>query len=339
MPFLNELLTQVFNNLTTRLLETRPIGLTSGIQAVDTAIGGGFVRQQLSYLVGDSGIGKSWLVSWFMLQGAKALMDKDKVPVSGYLLTGKNVDDHIKQLVIDKVNKPPIIVFWSLEMAEFPVTVRLVTQMASETEKPIDSARLLQAKGEEGAAILQGLAPLFEGSSDLLGTTMFLEFAATSVADFRKVLDGLVMMYDIVFIGVDYFRLIDEMSLDGGRTSIQEGRSSKLREIARDYDCHVLSIFDITREGQKSEQVHKYHMKDGTAANYDADVVVTLSLAEGDDGVGIHRHLVFSVEKSRFSGAAQLDLSLNTATGHATTLRSEESSFRVGDNRREEISD
>lgn len=321
MPFLGDLFTQVFNNLIMRLTMTRPIGLTSGIPEVDAAIGGGFVRQQLSYLVGDSGIGKSWLVSWFVLQGAKALAkNPDTCPVSGYLLTGKNLDDDVKQAVLDKINKPPIIVFWSLEMAELPVTVRLLTQLASEKEGiEIDSAALLQGKFKEGTGeeAFKKLSTLYVETVKELGLSIFLEFSSTSIAQVRNVLDDLVRTYDIVLVVVDYFRLIDEMALDGSRVSIQEGRSGKLREIARDYDCHVLSIFDINREGQKAQQVHKYHMKDGTAANYDADIVITLGLAEGDDGTSKERHLIFTVEKARFSGAAQTHIGLDTSTGYA----------------------
>jgi len=318
---------------------TRPIGLTSGIDEVDEAIGGGFVRQQLSYLVGNSGIGKSWLTSWFTLSAAhKLALSPDNTPVSGYILTGADVEDSVKQAVIDKVNKPPIIVFWSLEMAELPVTIRLISQESTRdgTALVLNSKDLLQGKlGPRPDEVKERLSLMYGDIRGTIGEYIFMEFASNSVAQFRQVLDSLTLTNDIVMVAVDYFRLIDEMGMDGSRSSTQEARSASLRDIAMDYDCHVLSIFDINRVGETSGKApHAYHMKDGTAARYDADIVVTLGLGEGEDGEDHERrHLVFNVEKARFSGEAKVDLSLNPTTGRVETLyeRANPMQGKIGD--------
>jgi replicative DNA helicase len=336
MPLVEDLFTTVYNMLAQRALMTRPAGLHSGIPSVDKALGGGFVRQQLSYLVGDSGVGKSWLTSWFMLSGAMKLAASPlNVPVSGYVLSGQDLSDDTKKAVFDKEGKTPIIVFWSLEMAEFPLVARLTSQLAAMHHKDLDSKLIIQGDlGEPGSDSRTLIAEILTKDIPALKQTIFMEFNATSVAEFRQVLDSLAQMYDIVMVIVDYFRLIDEMAMDGSRVSTQEGRSDKLREIARDYDCHVLSIFDINRQGQMLDQPHRYHMKDGTAANYDADLVITLGVEEGTkQSTDIMRHLKFNVEKGRYIGNSVVDLTLNLATGFVDAFdKSEKQEYNMGSN-------
>jgi replicative DNA helicase len=318
MPYIDDLFTTVYNMIAQRALMTRPAGLTSGIPSVDKALGGGFVRQQLSYLVGDSGVGKSWLTSWFLLNGGLALQrSPDLCPVSGYVLSGQALTDKAKQAVFDKEGKPPIIVFWSLEMAEFPLVARLTTQLLATRGIKLDSKLLVQGDlGGPGSRTRTLADSVLVKDIPKLKQTIFMEFNATSVEKLREVLDELALTNDIVMVIVDYFRLIDELAMDGSRVSTQEGRSDKLRGVARDYDCHVLSIFDINRQGQLADQPHRYHMKDGTAANYDADLVITLGVEPGTkESTGIERHLYFNVEKGRYIGNSETQLYLELDSG------------------------
>lgn len=321
MPLLKDVLDCAYENLAQRMSSTRPIGLTTGLKSVDDALGGGLIRQQLSYLVGNSGVGKSWLVGWFMIQAALELAKgADRTPISGYVLSGReDLSDSIKQSVLDKEGKPPLIVFWSLEMAEVPVAFRLISQMSTISEEgtiSINSKDLLQGNlGQNPDEMRSRLADVYAEMRRVIGNYIYLEFKANSISQLREVLNELIKTYDIVAIFVDYFRLIDQMTPDGGRASIQEARSSSLGEICKEYDCHVMSIFDVNRQGQLSKEVHVYHMKDGTAATYDSDLVITLSLGEDCDGEGPYKHLVFNVEKARWTNTAKVDLELTTTTG------------------------
>ena len=333
MPLLRNLLDLAYENLAQRMSSTRPIGLTTGFSLVDEALGGGLVRQQLSYLVGNSGIGKSWLVSWFMIQAAlKLAQDAENIPISGYVLSGENLNDNIKQAVLDKEGKPPIIVFWSLEMAEVPVAFRLISQMSTISEAgtiSINSRDLLQGKlGNDPTIMKERLGKVYLEMKENIGDYIYLEFRANNIIQFKEVLNDLTKTYDIVAVFVDYFKLIDQMTPDGVRSSIQEARSNALGEICKDYDCHVMSIFDVNRQGQLADQVHVYHMKDGTAAVYDSDLVITLNLLEGCDGRGSKKQLVFSVEKARWTNTTSVELELTSATGKVESFYSKDAPTR-----------
>jgi len=325
MPFLSDLIEQVYAELASRMTADEPIGLTTGLPLVDEAIGGGLIRQQLSYLVGDSGVGKSWLASSFVLRGAQALMnDATSRPASGYILTGTAVSDTQRQVIADKVDKPPVVVFWSLEMAELPITTRMLAQLAHETaDVHIDSGLLLRGdlgedKGTpEWEERLQVFRDLYQQVKQGYGKYVFLEFEARDVLALEDTLDELATLYDVVLVVVDYFRLIEETAYDGSMATLQAERSKKLRDLARYYDCHVLSLFDINREGQKAGKVAAVHMRGGVAANYDADLVLVLNRehAEKDEN-NSEAHLVLRVGKGRFVQQSRVDLRADLATGY-----------------------
>jgi len=326
------------------LVEGAVPGLTTGLPQLDELIGGGWERQQLSYLVGDSGVGKSWLATFWILKAVEWLIKHPGLrPSTGYVLTGEAEDDSVRKAVLDKSSKPPIIVFWSLEMAESPVVIRLLSQLSQTVlGKPFDSACLMRgtmgapAGTPEWAARQDAFRTLYHALHDKYGQHVFLEFEARSVADMRHILDELAVGYDICLLVVDYFRLIDEVATDGNMTTVQAERSRKLREVAKEYDCHVLSIFDINREGQRAGQPQTYHMRGGVAAHYDADLVLTLAIAD-EEKKPAHvnsnlRHLVFQVAKGRFVAQSRLDLQINLATGIVDLwdVRGESSHTTVG---------
>ena len=327
MPFLSALVTTVFESLSRRLVEGAVPGLPTGLPCLDDMIGGGWNRQQLSYLVGDSGVGKSWLATFWMLAAADWLAGPSgQRPSTGYVLTGGAEDDAVHRAVLDKETKPPIIVFWSLEMAESPVVIRLLAQVAAGgVGHSIDSGCLMRGNlgAPRGTPEWTQRQHEFVALYDLLrthyGKHIFLEFEARSIAEMRGVLDDLAVAHDICLLVVDYFRLIDEVATDGNMTTVQAERSKKLRDIAKEYDCHVLSIFDINREGQKAGQPQTYHMRGGVAAHYDADLVLTLAIAEDEKknppANRNLRHLVFQVAKGRFVAQSTLDLQIDLSTG------------------------
>ena len=332
MPFLSGVAIDICTEILTRATDPSPVGLTSGINEVDEMLGGGFVRQQLSYLVGDSGVGKSWLASSWVLNAAKHLHEgDDSRPRTGYRVS--EVSDtklmKVRQDVANKENKLPIIVFWSLEMAEFPLVVRMISQLTalySEGKQGIDSAMLL--RGTFGVGGLDKDNPVVQRLSNvgnmlnMYGSHIYMDFDSRTVQQFRGVLDELVQTYDVCMCVIDYFRLIDEIAYDGNMSTLQAERSKSLKEVAREYDCHVLSLFDITREGQKAGMVNVNQMKGGTAAQYDADLVLTLWEYPEEKHMPVakktEKHLVLSVGMGRYVATSKVDLLMTMATGHVT---------------------
>jgi replicative DNA helicase len=329
VPFLSDLVGPVYEELARRMTSSQPAGLTTGIPAVDELVGGGWVRQQLSYLVGDSGVGKSWLASSFMLRGAQWLIEHpDERPATGYVLTGTAEQDAVRQAVLDKAGKPPIIVFWSLEMAESPIITRLMAQLGKEMyDLSLDSGRLMrgnlgvQQDTPDWDAVMKQLQALYWLLRNDYGKHIFMEFEAHSLSQFRAILNELVVTYDVCLVVVDYFRLIEEIAYDGSMATLQAERSKSLKAVSKEYDCHVLSIFDINREGQKSAGINVNQMKGGTAAQYDADLVMTVAV--DNDGVKVsdksppptHKHLVLRVGKGRHVANSYIDLRMTMATG------------------------
>ena len=328
MPLLSNLMPAVWERLALRLSSTQPIGLTTGIPELDSALGEGWNRQELTYLAGSSGIGKSWLSLHFVLTGAQWLHDhSDQRPLSGYLIS-RNNDEHAKQRqqIQDKEGKQPLIVLWSLEMAEMAVAMRATALTARlRCGVDLDSAALRVGKlpvmpddpaWPEYSAHLEEAYMALRGE---LGPYVYIEFDDRNTGEFCETLDELTKDHDIVFVVVDYFRLIEEFQSDGSMANAQAQRSMQLTQLAKYYDCHVLAVFDITRLGQQAERVGLQHMKGGTAAQYDADVVLVLNEHErgGKEKDVYERHGVVElmVAKNRFGVTKTIQLQIDRGTG------------------------
>jgi replicative DNA helicase len=126
---------------------------------------------------------------------------------------------------------------------------------------------------------------------------------------------------------VDYFRLIEEVALDGGAATRQEQVSKKLKEIAKCYDCHVMSIFDMNKEGQRETIPSALAMKGGSAAQYDADIIMTMAWDESMKVQGAYyapegeAHIVLRTIKNRDGEQGRVDLYINLATGYVKEWR------------------
>ena len=319
MPFLDELAGTTLNKLVERWNSDEPLGVSTGLAELDEMFGGGFIRQELSYLVGDSGVGKSWLAVAWAVEGASWL-SKGNRPATGFVVTD---DSELQRLVSNKQNKPQLIVFWSLEMPPTPIGIRLISQASTHVGYNLDSKVL--RRGGEYTQYPEFLASISAatGFMTTIGKYCYFEFDATTVAEFRSVLTELSIGYDIVMVYVDYFRLIEDIAMDGNMATLQAERSGKLRGISRDYDCHVMSIIDINREGEKSKtSAGAQYMKGGTAAKYDSDLVLYLSVHEDslDKATGMvlktdEVKLVLSIPKGRSVPQSMTTIMLNRATG------------------------
>ena len=241
----------------------------------------------------------------------------------GHIATGYQASDafgEIGQRVADKGGKTPLIVFWSLEMPPTPITMRLLSQALDGGGGSITSSRLVSKE--------ISLDTLHDAVDCLkpIEQHIYFEFDAHTTNEFRLVLNDLTMTHDIVMVIVDYFRLIEEIAIDGSISGQQAGKSEHLRAIAKDYDCHVLSIFDINREGEKSRKPSSSFMKGGTAAKFDGDLVIYAFIDElscDKDGRPNTNPvcLVLDVVKGRFVEQKTLKLSLDRATGKVDEWR------------------
>jgi len=262
---------KVIVELTRRTKSGEPIGTQTGIPYIDEDLGG-LPRQTLSYLVGDSGVGKSCLATYMLLTGAKWLHKRKRGPASAYVTDNEDREVHRKH-VAQKENKLPIVVFWSLEMSESMVVTRVLAQMTKiETNITISYEELLRGKlsgdqRETAIALKRGIDVIQE-----IGPHIAMIFRDRTIDQFMGTLRELALRYDICLVIVDYFRKIQDITMDGG-VHRQEAVSSALMDMAREFDCHVMSIFDLNREGEKASRPRLYHMKWGTAARYDADYI------------------------------------------------------------------
>jgi len=329
MPFLSDVIKTVYEELAQRILSDKPMGLTTGVPELDEMIGDGWERQRLTYLVGDSGVGKSYLATSWIIRGAKWLQQNPgQRPASGYFLSGEAENDRIKQAIQEKTNKPPVIVFWSLEMDAYSVGLRLVSQVVAElTGQQLDAGKLMRGNlgaprdSPEWEATRQTLGETYKFMRQDFGQHICMEFETKSVKEFRKILDELSQAYDICMIVIDYFRLIAETASDGNMATLQEERSRSLHELKRDYDCHVLAIFDINREGQKSSSPGAQHMRGGVAAHYDADLVLVVQNVDEEETAGPTHHLLLKVAKGRHVAQNSMGLAINLASGYVEAWR------------------
>jgi len=323
--YLNQLTEHVVSVIERRRLSALPLGVPSGVSGIDGLIGGGWERQKISYLLADSGKGKSWLTSSFALRAAEWIHNNPGLrPESGYIKPTMEPTS-IWEQVANKENKPPIVVLWQLEMAEMNTGVRLITQATYDaTKEQIDSALL-----RRGIYTDKDIPVLNSGMDYLneLGANIWVEFNARSLTDIAAVLNALSVTHDVVLVIVDYFRLIEEVALDGGAATRQEQVSKKLKEIAKCYDCHVMSIFDMNKEGQRETIPSALAMKGGSAAQYDADIIMTMAWDESMKIQGAYyapegeAHIVLRTIKNRDGEQGRVDLYINLATGYVKEWR------------------
>jgi replicative DNA helicase len=197
-------------------------------------------------------------------------------PASGYIIPPDEVDDETRQAIKMKEGRKPLVVFWSLEMDELSVYSRMLSQVARiEHDARVDSHRLL--RGEPAGVDFDTLQGIQNNLRDKYGPHIFLEFSDRTLAQMERTLRTLVMHgNDIVLLVIDYFRLIQDQATNGSSVSRQEMVSARLRDVARYFDCHVLAIYDLNQEGMKQAVPKVWHMKWGTGAIYDADLVMGL---------------------------------------------------------------
>lgn len=320
MKFADDLTTQVLAELSRRVSSSDPVGLPTGIEELDELLGG-LPRQMLSYLVGDSAVGKSLFASYLLLETAIWLAKRGSGPASAYILD--TTDQITRRHVHDKERKPPVVVFWSLEMSEAMVATRLLTQATKlSTGITIDSGKLIRGKmeGTPGADLVGALKKGYQVIQEV-GHNLVLVFRDQTVADFRATLTELALTHDICLVVIDYFRLIQDVIMESSGAGRQEAVSRDLMTLAREFDCHVLSIFDINREGQKNRKPRVTDMKWGTAPQYDADIVLLMwidrytkeQLESGAD-VPI-QHVTIEIAKARDAPKGRIDLALEVKCG------------------------
>lgn len=299
MPSMQELVVVTAKAIERQAKEPNRVGLSTGLPALDRMTEG-WQRGYYTALAGNSGVGKSLFLTWQLVLGAEQL-EAGTRPGLGVFADAAQGDDSLK----DREGKPPLMVFFSLEMNAMMVTSRMVAQTMARQQVEVDSHDIMFGKwpawdskakawasAHDRQAYKDGLRRLAQ-----LGKYIYVDFEARTVARMRAVLTELARSYDIVWVGIDYFRLIEDASPGGDGVGRQEAISSALKRLSTDYMCGLFVVIDVTREGERSEQVEAYHIKWGNAVRYDADIVITLSAAE--DTGSVQRQVHCKIAKNR----------------------------------------
>jgi replicative DNA helicase len=329
MQFIHTLAQEVLAKIARRKQSNEPVGVPTGVDYIDKELGG-LPRQMMSYLVGDSGVGKTCLATFMLLHAAQWLKDRNKGPASAYTYDEADAQRGMtyRRQVARKDGKVPIVVFWSLEMAEQAVISRMWAQATRmSTGVRLNHGQLLRGnlesihadKSQDELAKAFGL-----GTQTLqeLGPHIAAIFRDRTIAEFRQTLAELSMRYDVCMVIVDYFRLIQDAVMDVSGAARQEAISRELMAIARDFDCHVLSVFDLNREGQKSEKPALFHMKWGSGAQYDADYIFIMWWTKEDrlwmreHGDTINATVVLELAKARDAPLGQTRLAFELDCGY-----------------------
>lgn len=314
MQYADDVVVQMLGALARRKKSAEPVGLPTGLEQLDVLIGGGFQRQTLTYLVGDSGVGKSLLASQILLNSAEWLHARGAGPASAYAV--EENDQAFRRHVQDKTGKLPVGVFWSLEMSEGVVAARLLTQATkAATGKSLDSGLLQRGDIPDVDALQEGYNHIHS-----VGHNIVLAFREQTIADLRMMLIELTSTHDVCLVVVDYFRLIQDIILDATGAGRQEAVSRDLMRLAREFDCAVVCIFDLNREGQKRRRPTVTDMKWGSGPQYDADQVILMWKDKEMEELQV-QHIYVELAKSRNGPKGKTELALEVQCGTFSAWR------------------
>lgn len=341
--YANQEAERVLQRLKERRNSNQPPALTTGIQGLDNLLGGGLYRGEVTYLVGQTGVGKSYLTLFNTLSAADwcAKAGTDTHIISGYVPSAE--DPEIENAVEDKEGKSSVIVYWNLEMPLESVIIRMLCQVAHMYHNVlIDNQNLRNADlGRPGQPLVGkedspefkvqdvGLDAAFE-TFQKLGSHIVLEFNSHTIPELERLLKYLVIEHDIVLIVIDYFRKIRVPNAINAAEK-QAIRSAYLTDISKKYDAPILCIFDITKSAQQKDVITMEAMRDGAAAMFDADNILVLNELNASPN-SRHSRLRISIEKQRWGMEGEVDIYLDKATGYIEEERREDINVSQSEN-------
>jgi len=177
------------------------------------------------------------------------------------------------------------ILFCSLEMKGAQVQTRVWSHSLS-----LPHGKLADYSDEE--SILERLSSA-EKEFDGLDVHYFC-MGGMTVQDIEKEL--MKKKYDVVV--VDYVQLMRE---PGANSYERVSRiSNGLKALAMNYDCAVIGLSQINKEGQKAGRPKAYHLKDSSSLEQDAEVIMILwREMDEDQDVVVDDGLHVFIEKNR----------------------------------------
>jgi replicative DNA helicase len=195
----------------------------------------------------------------------------------------------------------PIIVLFSLEMGLFVLVTRMLANLASRdggrgvNSRDLQWGRIgynistdrfddaeLNKRIQVGAEGLSRISPYIYVSTKARDTGH--QWAILQQLQDRNLRDNTSpemagldpnMNYDIHCVYIDYLALMTDESLDGSPVTKREGVSHKLVEMKDAFNCHVWTIVDVNREGERNGSPKTEHAKWGNATLYDCDFMWT----------------------------------------------------------------
>lgn len=311
MPLLGELAPRMLRSIKARIDNPNSAGIPTGVEEIDNHLGG-WQRQRITYLIGDSGRGKSWLALNWALTGAKWLLSNESE--SSYVTLPGDTNDIHKEIA-NKEGKTPVVLLWNLEMSEGEVFDRILSFVAK-SELGIDLSAEDISRGTLSNEQMDDLYETYDICNSLYGQHLYTDFDDLSINDLHYTLDNLYENgYDVPLIIVDYFRLIQDSGTEGG-VARQESVSAQIKQTAKEYDCHIVSLFDLSSEGAKSSTLSVNHMKWGTAAKYDSDLVLGIEWEDKEVDYDVTSTRVkLSILKNRSGKCGSFQLLLDLANG------------------------
>ena len=277
MAFVAESIQEFIDLIQQRKEGGKSLYVNTGLPLLNEALSGGWRRQSVTYLLGDSGKGKSWLASWMFLAALQQLQEEG-APANS---------------VVGGEVKPPVVVFWSMEMGMMSLMARIIVQLTNKEEAiALDYRRLLEGhvrkvgdpiereyEPEEREQLEQAFLNTIVTLQNW-GNLGYLDFDTLRMDMFRDQMDALATTHDIVMVIVDQFARIDSGALGETMSEDQSEKTDALRTLARDYDCQMMSVLNINRQGQSAGRVKASHIWGGVHAQYDADALIILEWDE-----------------------------------------------------------
>lgn len=167
-------------------------------------------------------------------------------------------------LVCHNARRGRRVLFFSMEMPETDLQKRILAH-----ESCVDLGRIFR-----GEVTASDRAKLVAASQDISNWQLSIcDKTQLSVAKLHDVCSSMAQSGVIDLIVIDYLQLV---VADNVKASLREQVSQLSRDmklLARQFDCPVLNLCQLSREGAKGEEPQLWHLKESGSIENDADMV------------------------------------------------------------------
>lgn len=309
-------LTQVLNEANDRVIQgdlADFVPMPTGFDPLDSYIGGGLRKTELTLLGGAQGVGKTIAT----LQIARNIAMRNDQYV--FYLSYEHTEGHLlhRLLCLESINPPELDVSRGVKLQDlYKGIVAGKARSFMGRDNRDESAESMQTILRDNPKTAPALARVLKYSDRVI-----LLKASPAVTTLRAIKEMTSRLCDATGTGVvlfvDYLQKIavypekprDEMDKV---TIIVEG----LKDIAMTLDIPVWSIVASDREGLKSKRIHLFHMRGSSALDYESDIAIIMNnkyQIMAKDHANFNPYtakqfrdwVVFTIEKNRAGRAMQ----------------------------------